>query len=562
MSATGRQNMRPWRRNPTSIRGAGSRWSRPATRPTGSGRRSRRCARASPGIEVFVADDASDDGTARRRARRRRHGDRPQAAPRQGRQHDRGLHGRARRACRTTRPCCSATATSAIQRRAARTADRRGRARRLRSRGRRLRAQGRRRARRGEGLRAAGDPPTCPASRRRAPISGQRAMRAAVLRDVLPFAPRYGMEIGMTVDAVRAGHRVGEVELDLSHRATGRTLGGFVHRGRQLRDFRAVERRGAGAGPHRLAPVILAIDQGTTGSTCLVFDGEGQIAGRAYSEFEQHFPRPGWVEHDAEEIWETTRGSAARRSPTPASRAPTSTRSGSPTSARRSSRWDRDSGEPIHHALVWQDRRTAARCDELKRDGPRGPGPRAHRPRHRPLLLRARRSSGCCATPTAPTGPASGRSTPGSSTSSAASTSPTSRTPRGRCCSTSAPGAGTRSSARCSASIRARCPTPRGSAEIYGTTSEFGGEVPVAGIAGDQQAALFGQACHAPGDAKNTYGTGSFVLLNTGDGAARARSRACSARSPGGSAARRPTRSRRRCSSPARRCSGCATASA
>ena len=70
-----------------------------------------------------------------------------------------------------------------------------------------------------------------------APISGQRAMRAEVLRAVLPFAAGYGMEVGMTVDAVRAGYRLAEVELDLEHRATGRTLGGFVHRGRQLRDF-------------------------------------------------------------------------------------------------------------------------------------------------------------------------------------------------------------------------------------------------------------------------------------------------------------------------------------
>jgi hypothetical protein len=74
----------------------------------------------------------------------------------------------------------------------------------------------------------------------RAPISGQRAMRAAVLEAVTPFAPRFGMEIGMTVDAVRAGKRVAEVEVDLEHRATGRTLGGFVHRFRQLRDFTLV----------------------------------------------------------------------------------------------------------------------------------------------------------------------------------------------------------------------------------------------------------------------------------------------------------------------------------
>jgi hypothetical protein len=70
-----------------------------------------------------------------------------------------------------------------------------------------------------------------------APISGQRAMRTEVLRAMLPFTRGYGMEIGMTVDAIRAGYRVGEYELDLSHRATGRTLGGFIHRGRQLRDF-------------------------------------------------------------------------------------------------------------------------------------------------------------------------------------------------------------------------------------------------------------------------------------------------------------------------------------
>jgi glycosyltransferase involved in cell wall biosynthesis len=75
-----------------------------------------------------------------------------------------------------------------------------------------------------------------------APISGQRAMRADVLADVLPFAPRYGMEIGMTVDAVRAGYTVEEIEVDLAHRATGRTLSGFLHRGRQLRDFIAVYR--------------------------------------------------------------------------------------------------------------------------------------------------------------------------------------------------------------------------------------------------------------------------------------------------------------------------------
>jgi glycosyltransferase involved in cell wall biosynthesis len=84
-----------------------------------------------------------------------------------------------------------------------------------------------------------------------APISGQRAMRAETLRATLPFARGYGMEIGMTVDAVRAGYRVGEYELDLTHRATGRTLGGFFHRGRQLLDFGRAYLGGAAIGRSR-----------------------------------------------------------------------------------------------------------------------------------------------------------------------------------------------------------------------------------------------------------------------------------------------------------------------
>jgi glycosyltransferase involved in cell wall biosynthesis len=86
----------------------------------------------------------------------------------------------------------------------------------------------------------------------KAPISGQRAMRTEVLRTALPFAAGYGMEIGMTVDAVRAGYRVGEYELDLSHRATGRSFAGFLHRGRQLRDFVAAYRARASGAPYAL----------------------------------------------------------------------------------------------------------------------------------------------------------------------------------------------------------------------------------------------------------------------------------------------------------------------
>ena len=115
--------------------------------------------------------------------------------------------------------------------------------------------------------------------------------------------------------------------------------------------------------------MILAIDQGTTGSTCLVFDGDGGIVGRAYSEFEQHFPRPGWVEHDASEIWEVTKrvGDEALAD---AGIAGAALEAIGITNQRETVvGWDPRSGEPIHNALVWQDRRTAARCDELREAG-------------------------------------------------------------------------------------------------------------------------------------------------------------------------------------------------
>ena len=304
----------------------------------------------------------------------------------------------------------------------------------------------------------------------------------------------------MTVDAVRAGYRLARV------RARPRAPGHRPRRSpasstaaRQLRDFAARLLRLAAREAE--ADVILAIDQGTTGTTCLVFDGEGRIAGRAYSEFEQHFPRPGWVEHDAAEIWEVTRRVAARgdrRRRDPGRRA--RRRSGSPTSARPSSPGTR---RPASRSTGRWSGRTAA---------PPSAARSCARPGHealvrertglvdRPLLLRRPRSSGCCATSRGPSGRSSARSTPGCSSSSPAATPPTTPTPRGRCSSTSAASPGTRSSAGCSASTRRGCPSRCPRPSVYGTTAEFGGEVPVAGIAGDQQAALFGQACHRAGD--------------------------------------------------------------
>ena len=134
--------------------------------------------------------------------------------------------------------------------------------------------------------------------------------------------------------------------------------------------------------------MILAIDQGTTGTTCLVFDRDGRIAGRAYSEFRQHFPRPGWVEHDANEIWDVTRrvGAEAISDAGISGGEPDGDRDHQPArDGRRLGPGAR--GEPVHHALVWQDRRTAGRCDELRAAGHADLVRERTGPGHRPLLL-------------------------------------------------------------------------------------------------------------------------------------------------------------------------------
>src|SRR5829696_1951839 len=115
--------------------------------------------------------------------------------------------------------------------------------------------------------------------------------------------------------------------------------------------------------------MILAIDQGTTGSTAIVFDEKGQIAGRGYSEFEQHFPRPGWVEHNANEIWEVTRKVGHEALDDVGIDGAKLTAIGITNQRETAVAWDRDSGQPRHRAIVWQDRRTAARCDQLREQG-------------------------------------------------------------------------------------------------------------------------------------------------------------------------------------------------
>jgi len=261
--------------------------------------------------------------------------------------------------------------------------------------------------------------------------------------------------------------------------------------------------------------VILALDQGTTGSTAIVFDSDGRPAGRAYSEFGQHFPRPGWVEHDAEEIWQVTRR-VGRQALDAAGVSGRDLKGIGITNQRETVvAWDRRTGRPLHRALVWQDRRTARRCDALREAG------------HEEVV---RRRTGLVLDPyfsgtkiewllrEAEVGPDAVFGTIDSwlvfkltgrhatDYSNAARTllfdidslgwEPELCEPLGI--------------------DPASLPEPAPNDAGFGETEEFGGSVPVAGIAGDQQAALYGQACHLEGQGKNTYGTGSFVLQNAG----------------------------------------------
>src|ERR1700752_1584331 len=115
--------------------------------------------------------------------------------------------------------------------------------------------------------------------------------------------------------------------------------------------------------------MILAIDQGTTGTTCLVFDAEAELLGRAHREFAQHFPRPGWVEHDIDEIWRVTQAVAGEALDDAGLTPGDLTAVGITNQRETICVWDPATGEPLHRALVWQDRRTAARCDELRTQG-------------------------------------------------------------------------------------------------------------------------------------------------------------------------------------------------
>ena len=270
-------------------------------------------------------------------------------------------------------------------------------------------------------------------------------------------------------------------------------------------------------------PLILALDQGTTGSTALVLDEDGHVRGRGYHELPQHFPIPGWVEHDPEEIWATTLASA--RSALAAAKATGAdvVAIGITNQRETAVLWDRVSGRPLYRAIVWQDRRTADRCRELD------PAMIAEKTGLVPdPYFSATKLEWLLGATNRPAGAAFGtvdswlvhRLTKGAShVTDPTNASRTMLYDIGRL-------AWDDELLALFGVDRAMLPEVRPSAGAFGMADRewFGREVPITGIAGDQQAALFGQGCTAAGSAKNTYGTGAFLLLNTG--ARRVHSRA------------------------------------
>ncbi len=279
-------------------------------------------------------------------------------------------------------------------------------------------------------------------------------------------------------------------------------------------------------------PALLSIDQGTTGTTALVVAQDGRVLARAYSEFSQHFPNPGWVEHDALEIWEVTKEVSWKALAEAGDEAQVE---GVGITNQRETvvLWDRESLEPVHRAIVWQDRRTASICSELKDRGLEA------EVRKRTGLLLDPYFSGTKLTWLFRNRPElRARAEAGEVAMGTVDSWLIARLTHGAVHATDHTNASRTLLYNLSSQSwdpellhilevpKEVLPEVRRSSGVFGHThgGELGLEVPVAGVAGDQQSALFGQGCWAEGLAKNTYGTGSFLLLHTGDSRVESRS--------------------------------------
>jgi glycerol kinase len=269
---------------------------------------------------------------------------------------------------------------------------------------------------------------------------------------------------------------------------------------------------------------ILALDQGTTSSRAIVFDHGGRIHAVAQKEFTQIFPKAGWVEHDATEIWASQIGVAVEVMGRAGLHAGDIAAVGITNQRETTILWDRDTGEPIHHAIVWQDRRTAEFCERLKSDGA---GPMVQEKTG--LLIDAYFSASKIRWILDHVPGARTRAETGKLAFGTVDTWLIWKLTGGRQHVTDVSNASRtmlfniRSLAWDDELLRlfgvpaAILPEVRASSEVYGHVSAEGlAKIPIAGVAGDQQAALFGQMCRTPGMSKNTYGTGCFLLQNIG----------------------------------------------
>ena len=259
-----------------------------------------------------------------------------------------------------------------------------------------------------------------------------------------------------------------------------------------------------------MAAVVLALDEGTTGATAIAVGRDGEVLGKGYREITQHFPRPGWVEHDANEIWEAVQSSAKQALDAAGATQSEVVATGITNQRETLVLWDRRTLEPIAPAIVWQDRRTAEECRRLRDAGHED---------------RVREVTGLVLDPyfTATKYAWALKNIPAAGGAAAGTVDSwlVAKLSKGQAHVTDASNA-----SRTLLFDIGRGEWSAEMAELFGVpldnlpaVVDSSGPIAggVTGIAGDQQAALFGQACVVPGMAKNTYGTGSFVLLQTGD---------------------------------------------
>ena len=271
---------------------------------------------------------------------------------------------------------------------------------------------------------------------------------------------------------------------------------------------------------------MMALDSGTTSNRCILFDRAGRIVSVAQREFTQYFPQPGWVEHDANEIWATLLGVAVEAMQMAGAAAADIAAIGITNQRETTIVWEKATGEPVHHAIVWQCRRTSEYCDEL-----RGRGLTARFREKTGLVLDAYFSATKLHWLLENVPGVRERAAKGELLFGTVETWLIWKLTGGRAHVTDYSNASRTmlfnintldwdEEILAELNIpRSMLPKPMPSSGLLGTTdpSLLGGEIPITGAAGDQQAALFGQTCFQPGEAKNTYGTGCFLLMNTGE---------------------------------------------